>query len=147
MTTKKKGKAEKPKIAPRTEKWWLIDAKGKVLGRLSTKIANLLRGKGKTEFTPQRICGDFVIVKNIEKVKLTGSKPKAKKYYSHSGVIGNLKVINAKDLLVKNPERLFVHAVKGMLPKNKLRARFLKRLKLYTGDTHPHEAQNPEAIS
>ena len=128
------------------QKWWLIDAKDQVLGRLSTKIAVVLRGKNKTFFSPNKDCGDFVIVKNIEKIKLTGNKLEQKQYYSHSGFIGNLKRINAKKLLEKNPKKVLIHAVKGMLPKNKLRRVFLKKLKIYSGDSHPHEAQKPEVL-
>jgi len=128
------------------EKWWVVDAGGQRLGRISTKIANLLRAKGKASFSPNRYCGDYVIVKNVEKVKLTGSKLENKIYYSHSGFIGNLKKVTAGELLKKNPGKLVYESVRGMLPKNKLRDRFMKKLKIYAGDSHPHEAQKPEPV-
>ncbi len=134
------------KFEPEKRKWYLIDAKGKVLGRIATQIANILRGKNKPTFTPHVDTGDFVVVINAKYVKLTGKKLQQKKYYRHSGYIGGLKEINAADLLKKSPERLIVHAVKGMLPKNRLANRLITKLKVYPEADHPHKAQNPIKI-
>ncbi|MGA1868815.1 MAG: 50S ribosomal protein L13 [bacterium] len=124
--------------------WYLIDANGKTLGRLSTQIADLLRGKNKPIFTPHVDTGDFVVVINADKIKLTGNKLQQKMYYHHSGYIGGLKVTNAEKLLEKKPEFILHHAVRGMLPKNKLARRQLKKLKVYRGAVHPHSAQEPQ---
>ena len=133
------GKAER--------KWRLIDAEGKVLGRLATEIANALRGKDKPTFTPHEDTGDFVVVVNAEKVKLTGKKLADKVYYHHTGYPGGIRGITAEKLLEKEPERLLIEAVKGMLPKNKLQKAFLSKLKVYAGSEHPHAAQQPQAAS
>lgn len=127
-------------------KWHLIDAKDKVLGRLATRIAMLLMGKRKPNYTPHLDQGDFVVVINAEKVKLTGKKLQGKIYYSHSGYPGGLKEKTAEELLKKHPERVIELAVKRMLPKNKLGRKMLKRLKVYAGERHPHQAQNPHRI-
>jgi len=127
-------------------KWYLVDAKDKVLGRLATQIAMRLRGKHKPIFTPHADTGDFVVVINADKVTLTGKKWDKKIYYRHSGYIGGLKEITAKKLLEKKPRDILRFAVKGMLPKNSLGRRQLKKLKIYTGSTHPHEAQQPEKL-
>ena len=127
-------------------KWWIIDAKDKVLGRLAVKIANTLRGKNKPIFTPHVDTGDFVIVLNADKVKLTGKKYDNKIYYKHTGYIGGLKATPAKKLLSEKPEEILRKAVKGMLPKNKLGRKIIKKLKIYTGDEHPHTAQQPEKL-
>jgi len=127
-------------------KWWLVDADGKVLGRLATELADVLRGKNKAIFTPHVDTGDFVVVINAEKVKLTGKKLTDKMYYRHSGYIGGLKTISAGDLLVKKPEAVIQHAVKGMLPKNRLGRSMIKKLKIYAGPEHPHEAQQPVPV-
>lgn len=127
-------------------KWHLVDASGKVLGRLATRIALLLMGKRKSIYAPHLDVGDFVVVINAEKVKLTGNKLEKKIYYHHSGYPGGLKEKTAKELLEKHPERLIKLAVKRMLPKNKLGRKMLKRLKVYAGDKHPHIAQKPEPI-
>lgn len=127
-------------------KWYIVDAKGKILGRMATTIANKLRGKDKPIFSPHMDCGDFVIVINADKIKLTGNKLEDKKYYSHSGHPGALKEESAKHLLVRKPTKIVELAVSGMLPKNKLRAQFMKKLKLYANDEHPHEAQNPISL-
>lgn len=124
-------------------KWHVIDATDKELGRLASLIANLLRGKHKPEYTPHTDMGDFVVVINAEKVKVTGKKETDKIYYSHSGYPGGLKTINFKDLMKKHPERVIEKAVKGMLPHNRLSERQIHKLKAYAGSTHPHEAQNP----
>jgi len=126
------------------KKWYVVDATNKVLGRLASQIAIKLRGKDKPIFTPHVDTGDFVIVVNAEKVRLTGKKWENKYYYRHSGYMGGLKQMTAKELLEKKPEELIRHAVKGMLPKNRLGRRLLKKLKIYAGPNHPHEAQKPE---
>jgi len=132
-------------VNPKTvdRKWYIVDAKDKTLGRLSTVIADTLRGKNKTNYSPSHDTGDHVIVLNADKIKLTGKKLDQKKYYSHSQYAGGLKEINAKDLLVKKPTRVLEHSISGMLPKNKLRDVFMSKLHLYAGETHPHEAQQP----
>ena len=126
--------------------WCLIDAEGKVLGRLASEVACRLRGKTKPEFLPYLDTGDFVVVVNAEKVLLTGKKMDQKVYYRHSGYIGGLKTITARQLSAKKPEELIRHAVKGMLPKNNLGRKLNKKLKVYSGPHHPHEAQKPISI-
>jgi len=126
--------------------WYIVDAKDKVLGRLATQIAMRLRGKHKPIFTPHADTGDFIVVINAEKVALTGKKWNNKIYYRHSGYIGGLKEISAKKLLEKKPEDVLRFAVRGMLPKNSLGRRQLKKLKIYTGTEHPHQAQQLEAL-
>ena len=126
--------------------WYLVDAENKILGRLATQIAMRLRGKHKPIFTPHADTGDFIVVINAEKVSLTGKKWNNKIYYRHSGYIGGLKEISAKKLLEKKPEDVLRFAVKGMLPKNSLGRRQLKKLKIYTGSEHPHQAQQLEAL-
>ncbi len=128
-------------------KWHLVDANGKTLGRLATRVAVLLRGKHKPIFTPHVDAGDFVIVVNAEKVVLTGNKMQDKLYIHHSGYPGGFKSISAGKMMEKKPERLITMAVQGMLPKNKLGRRLLKKLKVYTGSDHPHQAQQPEALA
>ena len=123
--------------------WYVVDARDAVLGRLSTQVANVLRGKNKAFFTPSVDTGDFVIVVNAEKIALTGRKLADKVYYSHSGYVGGLKEITAGKLLEKKPEELIKKAVKGMLPKNKLARAMLSKLKIYAGPDHPHAAQLP----
>ncbi len=128
-------------------KWYIVDAKDKVLGRMCTTIADKLRGKDKPIFSPHMDCGDFVIVINADKIKLTGKKMQDKKYSRHSGYPGGYREQSAEDLLLKKPTKVFELAVKGMLPKNKLRDKFMSKLKLYAGEEHPHEAQNPEPLN
>ena len=128
------------------KKWYLIDAKGKTLGRLSTEIAKILRGKNKVIFTPHIDCGDFVIVINATGINYTGNKLEAKTYYRHSGYVGKLKSTSLSEMLTKHPEFVLRHAVKGMLHHNILGRHMLKKLKVYAGDKHPHEAQKPEKI-
>ena len=123
--------------------WHLIDASDKVLGRLATEIATILRGKKKPIFTPHMDAGDYVVVVNAEKVVLTGNKLDKKTYYRHSGYVGGLKKTTAKEMLEQKPENLIKFAVKGMLPKTSLGRRQLTKLKVYTGPDHPHQAQNP----
>lgn len=126
------------------KRWYLVDATNKVLGRLASQIAIKLRGKDRPIFTPHADTGDFVIVVNAEKIRLTGKKWDNKCYYHHSGYMGGLKKVTARRLLEKKPEEILRHAVKGMLPKNRLGRRLLNKLKIYTGPNHPHEAQKPE---
>ncbi len=136
-------------VAKETEtdkKWYLVDAENKVLGRLASQIASRLRGKHKPIFTPHADTGDFIVVINAEKVSLTGSKTANKVYYRHTGYVGGLKEITAQKLLAKKPEQVLRLAVRGMLPKNSLGRRQLKKLKIYAGSEHPHEAQKPEKL-
>lgn len=129
------------------QKWYLIDCSNQTLGRLSVRVANILRGKTKPEYTPNADVGDFVVLINAKNIKVTGSKNENKIYYSHSGYPGGIKKINFKDLLEKDPEKVLRNSVKGMLPKNKLNRQIIKKLKVYSDDVHPHEAQNPKVIS
>lgn len=128
------------------EKWWVVDAQDAVLGRLASTVAARLRGKHNPMFTPHVDCGDWVVVVNADKVNLSGRKWTQKTYYRHSGYVGGIKSITADKLLEKRPEDLVRFAVKGMLPKNKLGRKQFAKLKVYAGNQHPHEAQNPEAI-
>ena len=123
--------------------WVVFDASDKILGRFATKIADKLRGKDKPTFTPHVDGGDFVVVINAEKVKVTGNKAEQKKYYKHSLYPGGLKENSYKEVLESTPERIIENAVKGMLPKNKLGKTIIKKLKVYSGSEHPHESQNP----
>ncbi|HHU33445.1 MAG: 50S ribosomal protein L13 [Zhaonellaceae bacterium] len=125
-------------------KWYIVDATDKTLGRLATEVATLLRGKHKPIFTPHVDTGDHVIVINAEKVKLTGKKMAQKKYYRHSRFPGGLKEISFETLLQKHPERIIEVAVKGMIPHNRLGRQVIKKLKVYRGPEHPHQAQKPE---
>jgi len=127
--------------------WHIIDAQGKTLGRLATKIATMLSGKDKPFYTPHVDGGDFIIVLNAKDIYLSGQKREQKMYYRHSGYIGGLKEIKAKEMLAKHPERVIMLAVKGMLPKNKLASRMLTRLKVYKDNNHPHAAQNPKTFN
>jgi large subunit ribosomal protein L13 len=126
------------------KKWLIVDAEGMVLGRLASVVAARLRGKHNPLFTPHVDCGDFVVVVNADKIVLTGRKYQQKMYYRYSGYIGGLKEINAEKLIEKRPEDLIRFAVKGMLPKNALGSSMFKKLKVYAGSTHPHEAQQPQ---
>jgi large subunit ribosomal protein L13 len=127
-------------------KWYVVDAKDVVLGKLATKVAVYLRGKNKPVFTPNADTGDFIIVINADKVKLTGNKVNDKVYYHHSGYIGGIKAQTAKELLEKKPETIIEKAVWGMMPKNKLGRAMIKKLKVYRGAEHPHQAQTPEIL-
>ena len=127
-------------------KWYVADADGAVLGRLASTIASRLRGKHNPLFTPHVDTGDWVVVINADKVTLTGRKMDQKQYYRHSGYIGGLKTITAKKLMEKKPEDLIRSAVKGMLPKNRLGRKLFRKLKVYSGDQHPHQAQQPEVL-
>jgi large subunit ribosomal protein L13 len=126
--------------------WYVIDADGKTLGRLSTEIARRLRGKHKAEYTPHVDTGDYIIVVNAEKVRVTGTKEQDKIYYKHTGYIGNMKSISLGKLREKKPERIIETAVKGMLPKNPLGRAMFKKLKVYAGPSHQHQAQQPLAL-
>ncbi|MHB1347863.1 MAG: 50S ribosomal protein L13 [Candidatus Humimicrobiaceae bacterium] len=128
------------------KKWYLIDVSGKTLGRVSTEIAKILRGKNKTIFTPHIDCGDYVVVINSSKLVVTGNKLEDKKYYRHSGYIGNLKTTSLGKLMKKNSDFVLMKAVKGMIPHNILGAQLIKKLKIYPGPTHPHKAQKPEVL-
>ena len=127
-------------------KWFVVDATSKVLGRLASEIATRLRGKHKPNYSTFMDVGDFVVVVNAEKIYLSGKKMDDKIYYHHTGYIGGIKSITAKELLEKNPEDVLVKAVKGMLPKNTLGRAQLRKLKVYSGSEHPHEAQQPETL-
>jgi large subunit ribosomal protein L13 len=129
------------------QKWYLVDAKDQVLGRLATKIAMIIRGKTKAIFTPNTDTGDFVVVINADKVKLTGKREQLKEYKRHSGYPGGQTTTSFKDMMAKKPEFAVQNAVKGMLPKTKLGNKLIKKLKVYAGTEHPHAAQKPEIIS
>ena len=135
-----------PKEGDLKRKWYLADANDVVLGRLSAKIAAVLRGKHKAMYTPHTDTGDFVIVVNADKVKLTGNKLQQKTYERYSGFPGGLRVVNARTLLASKPEEVIRLSVKGMLPKNALGRKMLKKLKVYKGSEHPHKAQMPESL-
>ena len=135
-----------PKEGELNKYWYLVNAEGAVLGRLAAKVAAILRGKTKPTYTPHADTGDFIIIVNAEKVKLTGNKLSQKTYKRHSGYPGGLKVVNAKTMLQKKPEDVILIAVKGMLPKNSLGRQMLKKLKVYKGAEHPHKAQMPKEL-
>ena len=126
--------------------WYLVDATNKTLGRLSTEIANRLRGKHKPIYTPHVDTGDYIVVVNASKIRVTGNKMTDKIYYKHTGYIGNMKSMNLETMLEKNPERVIMKSVKGMLPKNKLGNAMLKKLRVFAGPEHNHISQKPEAL-
>ncbi len=126
--------------------WYVVDADGQTLGRLSTQVAALLRGKHKPSFSPSVDCGDYVVIINAEKIHVTGQKRDKKMYYRHSGYPGGLKEISLRDQLERFPERPLELAIKGMLPKNKLGRKMYKKLKVYSGSEHPHQAQEPVVL-
>jgi large subunit ribosomal protein L13 len=128
-------------------RWFLVDAQGQVLGRLASRIASLLRGKVRPQFTPHLDTGDFVIVVNAGQVRLTGRKLDHKFYYRHSGYLGGLKTTTARQLLQRKPEEVLRQAVRGMLPKNSLGRHLLKKLKIYADGEHPHQAQQPVPLT
>jgi len=130
-----------------TRAWFVVDAEGKILGRLAAQIAHRLRGKHKPEFAPHMDNGDFIVVVNCEKIRLTGNKLHQKQYYSHSGYIGGLRTTSLEKMLQKKPEYVLMHAVRGMLPRNTLGRALLKKLKVYVGSEHPHGAQNPQPLA
>lgn len=135
-----------PKAEEIQRRWVVVDAEGQVLGRLASKVAQILRGKHKPMFSPHLDVGDYVVVINADKVRLTGSKPEKKTYFRHTGYIGGEKFIPFKTMLDAHPDRVIDLAVKGMLPKNNLGRLMRRKLKVYAGATHPHEAQQPETI-
>ncbi len=128
------------------QEWFLVNAEGKTLGRLASEIAQVLRGKHKPIYTPHLDCGDFVIVVNAEKVRVTGRKLDQKMYYRHTGYPGGIKSISLRNQLQKHPERVLEAAVRGMLPKNRLGRKMFKKLKVYAGNSHPHQAQQPKVL-
>ena len=130
-----------------TRNWYLVDAENQTLGRLASKIAQILRGKNKPYFTPHMDMGDFVVIINADKVKVTGKKETVKTYFSHSGYPGGVKVVNLQEVRKKNPEKIIINAVKGMLPHNRLGSDLLKHLKVYKMKVHPHQAQQPQTIT
>ncbi len=136
-----------PKAGDITREWYMADANGQTLGRFATKVANVLMGKHKPAYTPGVDMGDFVVVVNCERVVVTGNKLEEKIYYRYSGYPGGLKETKLRDMLDKHPDRVIKSAVKGMLPKNKLGRRYLKKLKVYAGPDHPHEAQSPKPLA
>ena len=129
-----------------TNDWYVIDATDKVLGRLATQVAHRLRGKHKPDYTPHMATGDYIVIINAEKIRVTGKKVSDKIYYSHSGYPGGLKHISYEKLMAKNPTMIIEKAVKGMLPSNKLGRRMFAHLKVYSGSKHPHEAQIPRKL-
>ena len=131
------------KLDPLEKAWLLVDASDKTLGRLSTNIAKILMGKNKPEYTPHNDVGDYVVVINAEKIKVTGNKNEQKMYYRHTGYPGGIKSQSFNDLIASYPDRVITSEVKGMLPKNKLSNSVIKKLKVYKGESHPHSAQNP----
>jgi large subunit ribosomal protein L13 len=130
----------------RERDWLLVDARGKTLGRLATQIADMLRGKRKPEYTPHIDTGDFVVVVNAQEIAVTGNKREAKLYHRHSGYPGGLRTRTLNDMLERRPEEVIRIAVKGMLPRNRLARQQLRKLKVYAGPDHPHEAQQPKAV-
>lgn len=128
-------------------KWFIVDAKDQVLGRLASKVASVIRGKNKPSFSPNADTGDFVVVINADQVKVTGKRELLKTYAHYSGYPGGLKVRTFEELLAKKPEFIIENAVKGMLPKNRLGRKLIKKLKVYKGENHPHQAQKPELVS
>ena len=139
-------KTSLPKLSKKNQKWYLINAQGKVLGRLATKITNLIRGKEKVLFTPHIDMGDHVVVINTDKIAVTGRKLESKYYIHHTQTPGNLRITPLKMIMEKHPTRALFEAVRSMLPKNKSRPHVLTKLHLYAGNTHQHEAQMPEEI-
>jgi large subunit ribosomal protein L13 len=128
-------------------KWFVVDANDQVLGRLAAQVAQVIRGKKKPIFTPNMDTGDFVIIVNADKIRMTGKRESQKTYFSHSGYPGGLKNVSYSDMKAKKPEFIIQHAVKGMLPKNRLGRQLIKKLKIYAGENHPHAAQKPEPLS
>lgn len=138
---------DNPDVPGAVRKWWVIDAAGIPLGRTAVKVASILKGKHKPQFTPNVDVGDFVIVINAEKIELTGRKLEQKRYYRHSGWPGGLKERTAQQMLEEKPEEVMKHAVKGMLPKSRLGRNMIRKLKVYVGSEHPHDAQQPQPLS
>ena len=134
------------KISEVDQKWHLIDAENKTLGRLSSRVSTILMGKNKSQYTPNNDLGDFVVIINAEKIKLTGNKEYQKKYFRHSGYPGGLKSTSVQELRKDEPEQIIFKAVKGMLPKNKLANKMISKLKVYKGSNHPHLGQKPQLL-
>jgi large subunit ribosomal protein L13 len=134
------------KTSDTTQKWHLIDANGQTLGRVATQVARLLRGKHKPTFTPNADMGDFVVVVNAANIKLTGKRTELKEYFHYTGYPGGAVFTKFQDLVRKHPQRVFEHAIKGMLPHNRLGRQIIKKMKVYAGAEHPHSAQRPEAF-
>jgi large subunit ribosomal protein L13 len=139
-------KTHTPKAEEIDRQWWVVDAAGKPLGRLATELARVLRGKHKPIYTPHLDTGDFVVILNAEKVRLTGAKADQKEYFRHSGYMGGERFIPFKKMIAKHPERVIELAVKGMLPKNALGRDMYRKLKVYAGTEHPHQSQNPQPL-
>ena len=137
---------ESAKPAEVRREWYVVDAEGKTLGRLATELARRLRGKHKPQYTPHVDTGDYIVVVNAEKIRVTGNKLKDKMYYRHTGYIGNLKSINLEKLLDKAPDRVITHAVKGMMPRGPLGRAMLRKLRVYAGPVHNHAAQQPQPL-
>ena len=129
-----------------TKEWYLIDAENQVLGKIATKAVEILKGKNKPEYSPDRDCGDYLVIVNAAKIKTTGKKTEQKTYFQHSPWVGNYKLTKLKDMLVKKPEEVIKHAIKGMLPKNHLGRELLKKVRIYGGTEHCQQAQKPEKI-
>lgn len=142
-----KQKTSATKASDISRKWYLVDAEGKVLGRLATRVAWILMGKGKPQYTPNLDCGDHVVVINAEKVRVTGNKLTQKIYRHHTGYIGGLKSVSLAKQIATKPERVIYDAVHGMIPKSRLGRQMFTKLKVYRGSEHPHQAQRPEAIA
>lgn len=136
----------KEKEVEQNRKWFVVDAEGQILGRMASQIASILRGKNKPFYSPHQDTGDFIVVVNAEKIKVTGNKLRAKKYFRHSGYPGGETITPLNLMLQKHPERVVELAVKRMLPKNALGRKLFRKLKVYAGPQHPHQAQNPEAL-
>jgi len=136
-----------PKAGELTEKWWIVDAEGQVLGRMASRVAAVLRGKHRPEFAPHMDLRDHVVVVNCEKVVLTGAKASLKEYERYSGYPGGRRVIPLRTIMKTHPERVVEHAIKGMLPHNRLGRQLYRKLRVYSGPEHPHGAQNPESLS
>lgn len=135
------------KVTEVEKKWYIVDAKDQILGRLASGVARILRGKHKQIFTPHVDCGDYVIVINADKIKVTGKRQELKTYFHYSGYPGGAKFRTFKEYLQKHPEFVIEHAVKGMLPKGRLGRKIVKKLKVYAGEVHPHQAQKPEVLT
>ncbi len=129
------------------KKWYLVDAAGKTLGRVASRVAHVLRGKHKPAFSPNADCGDFVVVINADKVKVTGKRDELKTYFHYTGYPGGATTETFRHLMKTNPQKVFTHAVKGMIPHNRLGARIIRKLKVYSGSEHLHEAQKPEPLT
>ena len=134
------------KVAEIRREWYVVDAEGQTLGRLASRIAPILKGKHKPTYTPHLDCGDFVVVVNAQKLRVTGRKLEQKFYYHHSGYPGGLRSTSLRDQLAQHPDRVIEAAIRGMLPKNRLGRRMIKKLKVYAGASHPHQAQQPKPL-